>query len=139
MLRQNLHRWVCACIILEGCNTKLYSFDVGRHKDSTPIAVEVVDEYFPERHTYIEGDSKETLKEFNEQLDFAFVDGGHDKETCLSDIENFDRCLSAGGIMLVDDAHQSGVGNAIKSFDWEGYEELEVDNYEHKAKLYKKL
>lgn len=48
----------------------------------------------------IEGDTRETLKEFRDSpCDFAFVDGGHSIETIASDLEN----LAGAKVLVVDD------------------------------------
>lgn len=71
----------------------------------------------------------EMVKE-EKRFDMVFVDGGHDYETCLSDLQNGWKLLRPGGTLLIDDvfhknnykfdeseeAHDYGVGQAL--WDW---------------------
>ena len=52
-----------------------------------------LNEEFGNYITYIEGDSKETLTNFNinQAIEFAWIDGGHDIPTLMSDLENCSR------------------------------------------------
>ena len=127
-----------AILILEASDTVLHSFDLGHHLNSTPLVHGILEKYYPNRHYYVEGDSKKTLKNFDTKIDFAMVDGGHDYDSCLQDIINFDRCLNLNGLMLIDDVHQGPVGNAVNDFNWELYDDIseEVKDYHGLAKLF---
>ena len=62
----------------------------------------------PGRHVMIHGDTKETLPVHVKNLgkvDFAFVDGGHDKATAISDIQ----LLAHAGTVMVDDINAPDV------------------------------
>lgn len=117
-----------AILILESCDTKLYSFDIGSW-EYVLTAVEVIDKYFPNRHFYIEGNSIKTLREFNQKIDFAFVDGGHDFTTAHNDIINFDRVLNQNGLMLVDNTNTYTVKRAINSFSFKNYTEINLEEF----------
>ena len=59
----------------------------------------------------IQGDSTAVLtpeffeKEYPEGIDFFHVDGGHEYNVALSDLENAFPYMNEGSIMLVDDYH----------------------------------
>jgi predicted O-methyltransferase YrrM len=49
------------------------------------------------------GNTRETLKNFNEPVDFVWIDGGHSIETIRSDWENVKRCLAPDAWVFFDD------------------------------------
>lgn len=49
------------------------------------------------------GNTRETLRNFNEPVDFVWLDGGHSVETVQSDWDNIKRCLLPGAVVLFDD------------------------------------
>lgn len=49
------------------------------------------------------GNTRETLKDFNEPIDFAWIDGGHSVETIRQDWENVKRVLVPGAAVFFDD------------------------------------
>ena len=49
------------------------------------------------------GNTRETLKDFDEPVDFVWLDGGHSVETIRSDWENVKRCLAPGAVVYFDD------------------------------------
>lgn len=49
------------------------------------------------------GNTRETLANFNEPVDFVWLDGGHSVETIKSDWENIKRCLMPGAWVFFDD------------------------------------
>lgn len=51
----------------------------------------------------IKGNTRETLKNFNEKVDFVWIDGGHSVETIRSDWENVKRCLTPDAWVFFDD------------------------------------
>src|SRR5689334_9649309 len=53
--------------------------------------------------TLIKGNTRETLKNFNEPVDFVWLDGGHSVETIRSDWENIKRCLTPTATVFFDD------------------------------------
>lgn len=69
------------------------------------------------------------------KFDLVFIDGGHDFEHCLADLEQGWKLLSPGGLLLIDDIfhknnykfdenleHDYGVGQALWSFATENLE-----------------
>jgi predicted O-methyltransferase YrrM len=70
----------------------LISFDIGVH-EYVKTSKEFIDNIYPNRHTLILGNSKETIPEFiknnkNTKFDVVFIDGAHDYETAKIDVEN---------------------------------------------------
>ncbi len=130
-----------AVIFLEFSNAILYSFDLGKwnYVEETD---NVLNKFYKKRHKYIKGDSRDTLEKFNKKIDFAFVDGGHKYDICISDIKNFDRILNKNGIILIDDLASVEVKKATEDFDWSSYKEIKIENfgssYPNGAILYQK-
>ena len=54
------------------------------------------------------GNTRETLADFNEPVDFVWLDGGHSIETIRSDWENIKRCLMPGAVVFFDDYFTGG-------------------------------
>ena len=65
--------------------------------------------------TLIKGNTRETLKVFNEPIDFVWLDGGHSVETIRSDWENIKRCLTPDAWVFFDD-YFTGVEIDTKKF-----------------------
>lgn len=56
-----------------------------------------------ERAHLFKGNTRETLKAFNEPVDFVWLDGGHSVETIRSDWENVKRVLTPDAWVFLDD------------------------------------
>ena len=63
-------------------------------------------------HLY-KGNTRETLKAFNEPIDFAWIDGGHSVETIRSDWENVRRVLQPGAAVFFDDYYTGGIDTEL--------------------------
>ena len=59
------------------------------------------------------GNTRETLKAFNEPIDFAWIDGGHSVETIRSDWENVRRVLKPGAAVFFDDYYSGGIDTEL--------------------------
>lgn len=97
----------------------VYSFDIATHPyihDSKKF----IDEHFPGRHKLIEGDSTKTVPMFYKanphlKFDFIFIDGGHQYEIALQDIQNMYLLASKDTIVVIDDTQPGGaVDRAVK-------------------------
>ena len=55
------------------------------------------------------GNTRETLKDFSEYVDFVWIDGGHSVETIKSDWENVRRCLLPHAAVFFDDYYSGGI------------------------------
>jgi hypothetical protein len=78
--------------------------------------------------TFHEGDSKATLPAFvpDSPIDFAWIDGGHDEKTCLSDLRNCDR-LRIPHVCVDDYRTEPGVAAAVREILSQGsYEIVDV-------------
>jgi len=74
--------------------------------------------------SFIEGNSTNILseeffaKEFPIDLDYIFIDGGHDYDTVMTDMKNCISHLKTNGVMIIDDYRSSGpVGCNIPDVD----------------------
>ena len=68
----------------------------------------------------IKGNSNKILKEINmKKIDYVFLDGGHEYETVLNDLNNCKEVIENGGTILCDDydlGYAPGVKKAIDEF-----------------------
>jgi predicted O-methyltransferase YrrM len=60
------------------------------------------------RFFLFDGDSKDprivqTVQTLLPQIDFLFIDGGHDRETCFQDYGNYGRLVRSGGLIAFHD------------------------------------
>ena len=100
-------------LILPTCT--IHTFDLN---DWSLDCVNAVCDYFNEEFvTFHKGDSQSTLSVFNPPvpIDFAHVDGGHDYNSCLSDLTNCDR-LNIPTILVDDYRGIPSVGAAMEEF-----------------------
>jgi predicted O-methyltransferase YrrM len=87
--------------------TRVISFDLGQwpyvgHQKA------LIDRLWPNRHTLLIGDSRQSVPQFHEIhpepiFDFVFVDGGHQGDVPYKDVVNMLPLLKPGGIMCIDD------------------------------------
>ncbi len=87
------------------------------------IAVEDLLSKFKKNIKIIQGDTNKILHEINlKNIDFIFIDGGHDYKTVKNDLEQSFKIISKNGTILCDDWNLSqalGVREAIKDFSKE--------------------
>ena len=87
------------------------------------IAVEDLLSKFKKNIKIIQGDTNQILHETNlKNIDFIFIDGGHDYKTVKNDLEQSFKMISKNGTILCDDWNLSqalGVREAIKDFSKE--------------------
>ena len=87
------------------------------------IAVEDLLSKFKKNIKIIQGDTNQILHEVSlKNIDFIFIDGGHDYKTVKNDLEQSFKIISKKGTILCDDWNLSqalGVREAIKDFSKE--------------------
>lgn len=77
---------------------------------------------------FLIGDSKELIPQLQEKFDYILIDGSHDPQDALTDLENVSSLVNQGGVIVFDDITPDGmnllpVWNDFKSkheaeFEW---------------------
>ena len=96
---------------------------IKRQNPYSIIAVEDLLSKFKKNIKIIQGDTNKILHDINlKNIDFIFIDGGHDYKTVKNDLEQSFKIISKNGTILCDDWNLSqalGVREAIKDFSKE--------------------
>ena len=94
------------------------------------IAVEDLLSKFKQNIKIIQGDTNQILNEVSlKNIDFIFIDGGHDYKTVKNDLEQSFKIINKNGTILCDDWNLSqalGVREAIKDFSKEQNVNFEI-------------
>lgn len=95
-------------LFLENSNAYIYSFDDGAHFNQyLKYGKFFLNNKFPNRHTLVFGDSRETIPRFaknnNIKFDIIFIDGGHDYEIAYPDLMNCRQLANENTIVIMDD------------------------------------
>ena len=94
------------------------------------IAVEDLLSKFKKNIKIIQGDTNQILQEASlKNIDFIFIDGGHDYKTVKNDLEESFKIINKNGTILCDDWNLSqalGVREAIKDFSKEKNIDFEI-------------
>ena len=92
-------------------------------KRQNPYSVEAIEDLlkiYKKNITIIKGNTNEVLKNLNlTDIDYIFIDGGHDYSTVKNDLKYSKNFLSSNGVILCDDYNLSyapGVKKAIDEF-----------------------
>jgi len=86
----------------------VYSFDIGHHfHQYLKYGKRYINYKFPNRHTLIFGDSRESLPRFKNnndiKFDLIFIDGGHSYEVAYADLVNCRNLGHSETIVIMDD------------------------------------
>ena len=94
------------------------------------LAVEDLLSKFKKNIKIIQGDTNQVLHEVSlKNIDFIFIDGGHDYKTVKNDLEQSYKIINKNGTILCDDWNLSqalGVREAIKDFSKEKNIDFEI-------------
>ena len=95
-------------LFLENSNAYIYSFDIGAHfHEYLKYGKLFLNNKFPNRHTLVFGNSRETIPRFNNnnniKFDIIFIDGGHDYEVAYDDLMNCRNLATEDTIVIMDD------------------------------------
>jgi cephalosporin hydroxylase len=61
------------------------------------------------------------VKDNYDSFDCVYIDGGHDYETVISDIETYSSMIKIGGYLIMDDsACKFNIPNGLVTHDWKG-------------------
>jgi predicted O-methyltransferase YrrM len=86
--------------------TTVVSFELDR-RPAVELAKDFIDEQYPGRHELVIGDSRGTVPQYADArgggFDFVFVDGGHEYEVAMADIQNARRLAKPNGWVVIDD------------------------------------
>ena len=96
-----------------------YNFII-RQNPYSKIAVENLLKKFEKNTSIIKGDSNEVLKKIDtSKIDYVFLDGGHNYETVINDLNYCKDVINNNGVILCDDydlTYAPGVKKAIDEF-----------------------
>ena len=100
------------------------SFDINHHP-YTPVAVEYFRQTYPDRFTFVQGDSMKTVPEYSkkfpdQKFDLIYIDGGHSYELCLNDIINCKKLAHPNTSVWVDDYHGLTIQQAVAALERQG-------------------
>jgi len=85
----------------------------------------------PDKIQFISGDSRVTVPDFfkknpNKKFDYVLVDGAHDPETAMIDLQNVVDCIKTGGFLVFDDIGPEGYN--LKEV-WESFKKQHEDKF----------
>lgn len=125
-----------ACLILNNIpeDSYLTTFDICKYGYEIEC-YEILKKYFNNIELVI-GDSFETLKNIDGEIDFAFIDGNHAYEFVKSDVKNVKPKIKSSGMLLFDDNYANGVKRTLRETDWTGFERIDMETKDMTA--YKK-
>ena len=107
-------------VFLKNSLAQIVSFDIGQHA-YVPLGKEFIDSTFPGRHLLILGDSKHTVPVFAKnnpsvKFDLIFIDGGHDFDTALKDLQHCKQLAHADTLVVMDDT-QFSLNHPFESYN----------------------
>lgn len=99
-----------ATVFLENTDRNVISFDILEEGNIASVAKEYIDMTYPNRHTLVVGDSRETVPEFEFENGICaiFIDGEHSYEIAKADIVNCSDKAKRGTLIIVDDVVKLG-------------------------------
>jgi hypothetical protein len=103
--------------LLSNPDAIVHSFDIGQLGYSKPAA-QLLTTAFPGRFHIHWGNSVETIPHFvtqspEQKCGLLLIDGGHDRDTVLADIANFETAAACRNSVMLDDSWPIGEGDGL--------------------------
>jgi hypothetical protein len=103
----------CLLFLLSNPSSKIVIFDINEHKYTKPC-FEYLDREFPNRMTFITGDSTKTVPQFAREypylkFDLIHVDGCHNLDIITQDLKNIRHLVANNHVIISDDDQISHV------------------------------
>ena len=121
---------------------KNFYFNFVKRQD--PYSLEAVNNLlkkFQNNVSLIKGNSNKILKKIDmSKIDYVFLDGGHDYETVLNDLNLCSEVIANNGTVLCDDydlSHAPGVKKAIDEFVYKNNLQCTILEFDRFAKIEK--
>ena len=97
----------CLLFLLSNSKSKIVIFDINQHNYTRPC-FDYLNKEFPNRMTFIPGDSIETVPKFIQEFpylkfDLIHIDGGHDLEIVKQDLNNARLVAAKNHVIISDD------------------------------------
>jgi predicted O-methyltransferase YrrM len=102
-------------MLLTNPNVKINCFDIAEHKYTIPC-YNKLKELFKDRINLTIGDSTKTVINNSDIYDLIHIDGGHDNNVAISDIENSYRLSRSGTILIMDDYDFTNLKNLWNNY-----------------------
>ena len=130
-------------MLMSNPNLYLTCVDINDHSYTTPC-YQVLKSFFGDRIHLIPKSSTIAIPEFIEEerkFDFIHIDGCHETEVVIEDIDNCMKCCKEGTIILMDDTEWGNINEewnkAIQKYNLKNYNIQEtVECREHNFKLF---
>ena len=107
-----------------GCPTAaVYGVDVHKDGEEPSLRCRETEKQFP-NFKYLRGwtwDKLETLKSLNITIDILFIDSWHEYDYFAKDWNDYTQLITNKSIILVDDLHMTGIGNAFNKIPGNKY------------------
>ena len=97
----------CLLFLLSNSKSKIFIFDINEHKYTKPC-FDYLDKEFPNRMTFIAGDSTKTVPKFIKEypylkFDLIHIDGAHDLDIVKQDLNNARLVVANNHVIISDD------------------------------------
>lgn len=112
----------------------IYAFDICYHSYVKPC-VKYLNKMFNNRIVLIEGNSLETIPQADKKLSFGIdiyhIDGCHNENVMIKDMENCYKLAKDGAYLILDDTDQEPISRCYKTY----IKDRKIEDYENKELL----